>query len=175
MRKSSRERVKLSLFKIQKEEASQIPSKTSLKTPSYFPCPYPPGGSIGSLHIEDPRVDRRSRGSGTRRLRGLSQFHSDCLSGGVRVATISTKELGVMLGTGVEIRATRVCRQVNLSLTELEIIADFFPNSIRQFRSEFGVPLVSVVRRVTHKLGGYANEVQGWGKKSATPRGSFPV
>ena len=41
--------------------------------------------------------------------------------------TISTKEFGVMLGTWVEIRATGVCRQVNLSLTELGIIADFFP------------------------------------------------
>ena len=45
----------------------------------------------------------------------------------LRLPTASTKEFGVMLGTGAEIRATGVCRQVNLSLTELEIIVDFFP------------------------------------------------
>ena len=43
------------------------------------------------------------------------------------LSTASTKEFGVMLGKGAEIRATGVCRQVNVSLTELEIIADFFP------------------------------------------------
>ena len=43
------------------------------------------------------------------------------------LSTASTKEFGVMLGTGAEIRATGVCRQVDVSLTELEIIADFFP------------------------------------------------
>ena len=43
------------------------------------------------------------------------------------LSTASTKEFGVMLGTGAEIRATGVCKQVNLSLIELEIIADFFP------------------------------------------------
>ena len=31
-----------------------------------------------------------------------------------------------MLGTGEEIKATRVCRQVKLHLAELEIMADFF-------------------------------------------------
>ena len=43
------------------------------------------------------------------------------------LSTALTKEFGVMLGIGDEIRATGVCKQVNLSLTELEIIADFFP------------------------------------------------
>ena len=41
--------------------------------------------------------------------------------------TTSTKEFAVILGTRAEIRATGVCMQVNLSLTELKIIAYFFP------------------------------------------------
>ena len=38
-----------------------------------------------------------------------------------------TKEFGVVLGTGTEIRAMGVCRQVKLCFANLEIMADFFP------------------------------------------------
>ena len=37
-----------------------------------------------------------------------------------------TKEFGVILGTGTEIRTFGVCRQIKLHLVELEVISDFF-------------------------------------------------
>ena len=39
----------------------------------------------------------------------------------------STKDFGVVLGTGAEIKAAGVCRQVSLHLAKLKIIAYFFP------------------------------------------------